>query len=364
MAAKILFILKRREMTLEEDVSLQTHSRPNFTYCISSGLRNSAQFVVDMLNKNGIEAKMVEVIDNNCIDREVTLYRPTHVIIEAFWVVPEKFEVLTKLHPRVDWIIRNHSEMPFVATEGIAMEWTLRYLKYRNVYVAPNSSRAFEDTRKIIRAARGVLSSEYKVLYLPNYYELGGTKVQPYRPVGDTINVGCFGAIRPLKNHLIQAIAAIEFANRHDKKLVFHINVARIEGNGNPVLKNIRSLFEHLPSDRFQLVEHGWLKHEDFLKLVETMDIGLQASFTETFNIVTADFVATGVPMVTSNEVFWMPEFFHANHTDAESIVAAMERVLSGGFFKKLKPYMARQALAKYNSRSENVWLDMFKYLQ
>jgi CRISPR/Cas system CSM-associated protein Csm3 (group 7 of RAMP superfamily) len=68
---KVLFILKER---------LTSHS--NFT-TISSGLFNSAHFVVDMLNKNGIETHLVEVKDNNCIDREVKKHNPTHVVIEA-----------------------------------------------------------------------------------------------------------------------------------------------------------------------------------------------------------------------------------------------------------------------------------------
>lgn len=66
----------------------------------SSGLRNSAGFVVNMLRANGVRAKLVEVTDNNDIDREVTAYRPTHVIIEALWVVSSKFEALQRRHPR------------------------------------------------------------------------------------------------------------------------------------------------------------------------------------------------------------------------------------------------------------------------
>jgi hypothetical protein len=76
-----------------------------------------------MLVANGVDSTIIEVIDNNGIDREVTKYKPTHVIIEALWVIPSKFEILTKLHPNVKWIIRLHSEIPFLANEGIAMEW-------------------------------------------------------------------------------------------------------------------------------------------------------------------------------------------------------------------------------------------------
>ena len=66
----------------------------------SSGLFNSASACAQMLEDDGIPSKVVEVVDNNCIDREVHKFRPTHVIIEALWVVPEKFSVLSKLHPK------------------------------------------------------------------------------------------------------------------------------------------------------------------------------------------------------------------------------------------------------------------------
>ena len=352
--AKLLFILKKREMTYDESTILTQQNTPNFAYCISSGLRNSAMFVVDMLNDNGIEAKMVEVIDNNDIDREVTQYQPTHVIIEAFWVVPEKFEILNKLHPKVQWIIRNHSEMPFLANEGVAINWSLQYLARKNVFIAPNSKRAYYDTVRMVEAAYGRDMARFKVLYLPNFYKIK-EDFSKRHPLGKTINVGCFGAVRPLKNHLIQAIAAIDFAMKHDKNLKFHINIARIEDAGNNPLKNLRGLFSNLDPTRFELVEHGWLNHDDFLKLVAQMDIGLQASFTESFNIVAADFVSKGVPIVVSKEIGWIPKDFHAIETSVEDIEATMEKVLYGfGFWNKAK--QALNGLKKYNEESRRIW--------
>ena len=112
---KILFLLKRRE-----DYSAKIHGS---NVGLSTGLYNSASFMNDMLNELGIESKLSVVIDNNCIDREVTQYQPTHVVIEALWVVPTKFAVLQALHPNVKWIVRLHSELPFLANEGMALHW-------------------------------------------------------------------------------------------------------------------------------------------------------------------------------------------------------------------------------------------------
>ena len=80
MLPKILFICKRR----------------NDKYGVSFGLINSCMFVCNALSKYNIESKTITVTDNNDIDREVSVYKPTHVFIEALWVVPEKFHILIK----------------------------------------------------------------------------------------------------------------------------------------------------------------------------------------------------------------------------------------------------------------------------
>lgn len=358
--SKLLFILKKREITNEEHKVFDGCEQLQYiTRCLSSGLRNSASFMVDMMNDMGIESKMVEVVDNNCIDREVSQYKPTHVIIEAFWVIPDKFAVLTKLHPRVIWIIRNHSELPFLANEGIAVDWYLEYLKYRNVFIAPNSRKTYLDTLKMVSSAYSPLQAELKVIYLPNFYKIEGSLRNKHPVSSDTINIGCFGAVRPLKNHLVQSVAAVDYANQIKKKLRFHINVARLEDGGNNSLKSIRGFFKHLDSNKYELVEHGWLNHDDFLELVRTMDIGLQASFTESFNIVCADFVSQGVPIVVSSEIEWMPNAFVAKHTSSDDIVKTMKNVLHCfGFWRKAAK--ALRGLNKYNIMSKKIWISYF----
>ena len=79
MTNKVLFILKRRE-----DYNAVEHSPQG----LSTGLYNSASFMKNMLVNAGIDAELEVAIDNNDIDRLVTLHKPTHVIIEALWVVP------------------------------------------------------------------------------------------------------------------------------------------------------------------------------------------------------------------------------------------------------------------------------------
>lgn len=322
---KVLFILKQRMPGPYGTWSYSSYGTP-----LASGLYISAQQMVKALYELQIECKLVHVVDNNCIDREVTLYKPTHVIIEAFWVVPEKFTVLKRLHPTVRWIVRNHSKPAFLANEGGMVGWALDYMKL-GVTVASNSPEATRDLRMLARAED---ADARMSIYLPNYYKteppthsmfvIGFQKLrrlfgfnEGHAPATE-LRIGCFGAVRPMKNHLNQAIAAIDVAERLGVKLRFWINGNRVEGKGDSFLRSLRELFKRYPEH--ELIELEWMCHEDFIKLVKTMDVVMQVSNSETFNIVAADAVGQSVPVVASKEIPWLDSEYCAEPGDAYDI--------------------------------------------
>lgn len=332
---KVLFICKKNY-----NYGFVSHTRR------SSGLFNSTKFVADALNNHGIEADVVEVVDNNCIDREVTLYKPTDVVIEALWVVPEKFRILKKLHPHVKWHVHIHSNIPFIANEGSAMEWILEYLKH-GVKVIANCKKAYDGLYSLIGSDN--------LLYLPNVYPSKFTA--PKWKHRDHIHVACFGAIRPMKNQLIQAIAAIEFAKDMGKPLHFHINGTRVENSGGgSVLKNLKALFEKTPN--VKLVEHNWHEHDQFIETLKHMDIGLQVSLSETFNIVTADMVSAGLPVVTSDMIDWVSNDCHADTSDVLDIKAVMNDMWHNGIMVRLN-----QLYLAFNSKkATRLWVKHFHH--
>ena len=302
---------------------------------VSSGLRNSSAFVVEMLLREGQRAKLADAIDGNCIDRIVTLERPARVVIEALWVTPAKMRELKQLHPEIRWTVRIHSEIPFLANEGIAVEWIAEYMAI-GVEVAFNSSQSAEDF-----ALLG------PVEYLPNYYPL--RKPRTRKAATADLHVGCFGAIRPLKNQLIQAFAAVKYAEICGKHLIFHMNQGRIEQLGESNLKNIEALI--IVSGN-ELVQHPWMGHEEFLETVACMDVCLQVSLSESFNIVSADVVSIGVPLVGSESIRWLPTRSKAKPDSVESIVAAMGRA------GETSIEMNHVALEQYLARTVKRWND------
>lgn len=349
--SKVLFILKRRE-----DFNSQIHT----SLGLSTGLFNSASFMNEMLTANGIDSKLVVVTDNNDIDREVTAYRPTHVIIEALWVVPSKFDILQKLHPTVKWIVRLHSEMPFMAGEGMAMNWLGDYHTYKNLIVGVNAPRMMNEVKFYLQHKYDWSDEEAseKVVYLPNYYPQTGYKLKELNKDSEYLNIGCFGAVRPLKNHLVQAFAALKFADKIGKKLRFHINAGRIEMKGDAVVHNLTGLFQHLYDKGHQLVNNQWSPREQFLELCATMDIGMQCNFSETFNIVGADLISQGVPLVGSSEIPWLHDDFWADPTSSDDIAKRLSYIYNN---PSANVIANQKQLTIYTSDTAEIWTKYFK---
>lgn len=317
---------------------------------LSTGLFNSAQHIVLALEDvPEVTINLVSVVDNNSIDREVTLYQPDIVIIEALWVVPEKFEILKALHPNVKWIIRIHSEVPFLSFEGIAFNWIRRYLAEQNIYVALNADDTFRDFNNLFYNHKNL------ILYLPNYFQLPDETPQLKRDYVDEVHIGCFGAIRGLKNQLIQALAAIEYADRNGVKLFYHINTGRTEGFGSEnILRNIREVFSY--RTEHSLVEHSWLSNDDFqLLLTNEIDISLQVSFSETFNLVAADSIACGVPIVVSEEINWAADLSQVH--DVCTVKDIMQRLHKCYIFRRAVVSGSLDNLRHHNRQVKKILL-------
>jgi glycosyltransferase involved in cell wall biosynthesis len=352
---RVLFILKWRDQPYGCDWGDRYGDKP-----LSSGLFNSARFMAEMLQDAGVPAKLVHVHDGNDIHRELVAFGATHVIIEAFWCPPYKFDDLRAVCPDVQFIVRNHSETPFLAQEGIAFGWSFEYLKRPNVVLAPNSPRMLADTRALMRGAFPEWSAaelKRKVPYLPNFYPVDGEKF-PRKGDDGYLDIGCFGAVRPLKNTITQAVGALIFAKTLGKRLHFHINGGRVEMGGAPALKNLAAIFDAEP--HAELVSHDWMPHSAFRSLVARMDLVTQVSFSETFNIVCADAVSQGVPIVCSGEVPWSSPISRADPTDARSIACAMQRA----WVRRNWWDPNRSNLRRYSAKSRQIWLRHFEVVR
>jgi hypothetical protein len=89
--------------------------------------------------------------------------------------------------------------------------------------------------------------------------------------------------------------------------------------------------------------------------LVKQMNIGMQVSLTETFNIVAADFVYNNIPFIGSESILWLPERFQVKDPNStDEILEKLNYVDSwfGWWFKN----SAVKSLNRYNKEAKKVW--------
>lgn len=248
--------------------------------------------------------------------------------------------------------------------------WAVDYLR-AGLTVASNSKEAVRDLAYLAVTAGADPSLS---VYLPNYYKASEVKsgfrvalatfMRKNGLVGETefpateLNVGCFGAIRPLKNHLQQALAAIEVASELSVGLNFYVNSTRVEGRAESILVSLRSLFARFPE--YKLVEVPWMTHENFVEFTKTMNIVLQVSNSETFNIVAADTVSMGVPVVVSDEIPWLGAEFHADPNEVASIAKKMLYVLTRNSCGLVQAEQLKQ-LRAYCEQSKVEWAEFLQ---
>jgi len=332
---KILFILKDRFYN-------KSHSK-------SYGLINSSKQVAAYLESLGHECKIVQVIDSNCIDKEVYEYKPNMVIIEALWVSGNKMKELIQIprYKHIKWVIRVHSDIGFLSAETFG-------LKYINDYINLKKENLFVSCNNLEFNHYLSLTLQYPFVYLPNIIEIEFRK--HYEEYKNYIDIGCFGSLRILKNQCYQAMCAIAAADELEKILKFHITVdVNIDDKNeilNPVLKNLEELFENSPHE---LVKHYWLENDEFHHLIKKMDIGLQLSYTESFNIVSADFVNMGVPIVVSETIKWMPHIFKTSTVKYHETIDKIIDIYKWRNSSILR-WWARRNLIIYNENAKKDW--------
>jgi hypothetical protein len=103
-----------------------------------------------------------------------------------------------------------------------------------------------------------------------------------------------------------------------------------------------------------KLVENGWQTWPQFRQTVRHMHLLLQPSYTESFNVVTADGVAEGVPSVVSDAIHWVPDNWKAKVDDANDIARVGRRLLES----RRAPLQGLAALKKHNREAMRAWKD------
>ena len=271
----------------------------------------------------------VEVDTMEHVELAIQRFKPQKIVLQAIWASHEALQTLRRKFPSKQFYIHIHSNIPFLACEGYALE-RLNEAKDLGVGIIFNDMRA---------------SSALGGIYLPNIYAANFRDIKQSR-YSSTVDIACCGSLRTMKNQVIQAMAAIKYADCLGKKLRLHMNLVRNEG-GEDVKMNLKSLFRANPSH--ELISIPWLEHHDFIEYLSGVDMGLQVSMTESFNIVAADYCAAGIPMVVSEEIEWASPNSKAPCGDVNMIVEKM-------IYASDHTEDNRSNLYSFSERSKRLW--------
>jgi len=268
----------------------------------------------------------------------------SHVVVSAPWIPTSELAGLCAEFPETQFAVVCHSNLGFLQADPNAMRLVREGLELRrttwNFQMAANCERLSRWVWK----AYGTPCAE-----LPNLYHLDGAPARRERYSGGTLRIGAFGATRALKNLLTAAGAALEIATGLRTDLEFWISAGRNEGGG-PAVEAIRQMMQGVPHAR--LVENGWQTWPQFRQTVRHMHLLLQPSYTESFNVVTADGVAEGVPSVVSDAIEWAPSAWKAAVDDAGDIARTGRRLLKS----RWAPRAGLVALQAHNRRGFALW--------
>lgn len=290
-----------------------------------TGLVTSVQGTARVLRNNSVNAFVRPVMTRADIERLIAAESPTHIVINALWLPTADLFYLVQTYVQVQFAVLCHSNIAFLQAEPNAIT-----LLRQAVDIELASVGNFQVTVNSMNGMLGLQQAwECPAIYLPNLYFIDETvRILRRRWTGGTLRIGSFGAIRPLKNPTASAFAALSIAAAMSTDLAYYINVGRNDQGGlDRLLPAVEAVFRGQPGAK--LVKIPWCEWTHFRREVRAMHLMLQPSFTETFNIVTADGVAEGIPSVVSNAISWAPAHWKADPDNTDDIARVGRSLLT-----------------------------------
>jgi hypothetical protein len=307
-----------------------------------------------VLRQHNIETHVFAIRNSGELVEEIRKYEQehlrklTHVVIAAPWIHTTDLRYLANHYKHIQFVVISHSNVGFLQADPSGMRLLREGLELSkelsNFHVGGNCHRFVCWLQEAYGSS---------AVFLPNLYPVSGrTKFWNHR---DTLKIGAFGAIRPLKNMLTSCAAAIIIANELEVPTEFHVNVGREEGGTGTILNSAKQMCANLPN--FTLVEDPWSPWDKFKHIVGSMDLLMQVSYTESFNMVTADGISLGVPSVVSNAIDWAPKSWQAKCDDALDVAKVGLRLLLDNKLRE----EGMKSLQEHTEKGFHTWL---RYLE
>jgi hypothetical protein len=271
---------------------------------------------------------------------------PTHVVISAFYITSSTLRNASVKYPNLNLGVNCHSNVGFLSVEPNGNKLMRECIQLQS---ASWNFRLSGNTQRFSKWVHDTYSAN--CAYLPNLYWLEGPPPPKRAWTEGTLRMGGFGAMRPLKNFISAAAAALEIASASRANVEFYVNSGRTEG-GDTVFRSMDAMFSGVPFAKLIMIP--WQTWPDFRETVRQMHLLIQPSFTESFSMVVADAVSAGVPSVVSSAIEWVPQYWKAESDDVFSIARTGRHLLND----PQSPADGWNALEQNNARGIQAWKD------
>ena len=313
---------------------------------VSIGLGVNAQTTAGVLNLSGMRSESIAVSGvEELMGLLSTESPPKLVSIEGCWLAPDDMVALAAENYRTHFTMRCHSQLAFLQIEpdsiGRLHDVATYSKKYGNIKLSGNSRR-FTDWADF--------AWDCKSWYLPNLYPTNNLTEPKPRGQGGAIKIGVFGRMRHQKHHCTSAGAAALIARELGMPVIMYVNKDDRTSGGGSIMSAVRQVVSGIPN--LTLNELDWQSAADFRKKVADMDVCFQLSASETFNMVTADAAAFGVPTVVGEAIDWVPKDWIApvdNPVAAAKVAIRLLRDPTAG-------RAAQLALLEHAARADEAW--------
>ncbi len=289
------------------------------------GLNVAGYTTAKVLRQHGIETVVFPVRHNVDIVEAMDAYNEshtaplTHVVISAPWLSVYDLINLIENFKNTQFVILSHSNVGFLQAdpEGVMLLRQYHELAetHRNLKVGGNS----EKFVKWMQEAYG-----HDSILLPNLYPLPDNPKDKRWDGKSPLKIGAFGAVRPYKNFMTAAGAAIVIHRFLNVPVELHMSTGG-EGGTTEAIEQMCANVHGVT-----LIKHEWQFWDKFIQLVSKMDLLLQVSYTESFNLITADGIAVGVPSVVSTAIEWAPQTWKADSDNVIDVARVGLRLLRG----------------------------------
>jgi len=305
------------------------------------------------LIENGIQAEVWPVTQPDDLFELLTKAEQdpkpvTHVIISAPWIPTAKLADLAVKYPKIQFTVVCHSNVGFLMADTNGVKLLRQELELQklvdNFQVAGNNAN-------FTKWASTVYQTE--VVFLPNLYNLEGMKnpnKRHYWKPGHLLKIGCFGAVRPLKNAISATAAALQIAVLLDVDTEIWFSSGRNEGAVG-IMSAIEQLVANHP--KIKIRHNDWQAWPGFRDTVGKMHLLMQPSYTESFNMVTADGIYEGVPSVVSDVIDWVPKNWVGKADDVNDLARVGMELLT---MPRQEAKAGQKAIKKYVANGVKAW--------